>query len=76
MFLVVSAMLLAATLTASQRFDVRDLAISAIAVAPVALGMVIGQRLRDNIPALMFRRLVLIVMLIAGVELIRKSLVS
>src|SRR5438874_13532718 len=47
--LVVSALLLAATLTCSQRFDVRDLAISAGAVAPVAVGMVIGQRLREGL---------------------------
>ena len=40
------------------------------------MGMVIGQRLRDNVPALMFRRLVLIVVLISGLELIRKSLWS
>jgi uncharacterized membrane protein YfcA len=76
MFLVLSALLLAATLTCSQRFDVRDLAISVGAVAPIAMGMVIGQRLRDNVPALMFRRLVLIVVLVSGLELIRKSLWS
>ena len=75
-FLVVSALLLAATLTWSQRFDVRDLAISAGAVAPVAVGMVIGQRLRDNVPSLMFRRLVLMVVLASGLELIRKSIFS
>jgi uncharacterized membrane protein YfcA len=76
MFLVVSALLLAATLASSQRFDVRDLAISAGAVAPVAVGMVIGQRFRDAVPALMFRRLVLIVVLASGIELVRKAIFS
>jgi uncharacterized membrane protein YfcA len=76
MFLVLSALLLAVVLTSSQRFDVRDLVVSVCAVAPVAVGMAIGQRLRDNVPALMFRRFVLIVVLVSGLELIRKSLFS
>ena len=76
MFLVVSALLLAGTLTWSQRFATWDLLISAAAVAPVGVGMLIGQRLRDNVPALMFRRLVLIVVLASGLELIRKSMFS
>jgi len=42
---------------------------------PVAVG-VIGQRLSDNIRAVMFRRLVLIIVLASGLELIRKSLCS
>jgi len=53
-----------------------DLAISAGAVAPVAVGMVIGQRFRDAVPALMFRRLVLIVVLASGIELVRKAIFS
>jgi uncharacterized membrane protein YfcA len=38
--------------------------------------MVIGQRLRDAVPALMFRRLVLIVVLASGIELVRKAIFS
>ena len=75
-FLVVSAGLLAMTLTCSRHCDVRDLAISASAVVPVAIGMVIGQRLRDVVPALIFRRLVLIAVLVSGAELIRKAIFS
>jgi len=38
--------------------------------------MVIGQRFRDAVPALMFRRLVLIVVLASGIELVRKAIFS
>ena len=73
MFLVISAALLAAILTASKHFDPSDVAISSLAVVPVVAGMVFGQKLRDVIPAETFKKFVLVVVLVSGMELLRKS---
>lgn len=73
MFLVISAALLAAILTASTNFDPSDVAISSLAVVPVVAGMVFGQKLRDVIPAETFKKLVLVAVLVSGMELLRKS---
>jgi hypothetical protein len=54
MFLVVSSVLLAAALSSSSRFDWRDVLISALATAPVVAGMLIGQQVRDAVPAYVF----------------------
>ena len=70
MFLVVSSVLLASALTASQRFDGRDVLISTLATAPVVAGMLAGQRLRDAVPADAFRTLVVAVVLLSGAQLV------
>jgi uncharacterized membrane protein YfcA len=70
MFLVVSSALLALALTSSQTFDGHDVAISTLATAPVVAGMLIGQRLRDAVPADAFKTLVVLVVLLSGVQLV------
>jgi uncharacterized membrane protein YfcA len=75
MFLVVSAALLAVVLTSSQAFDWYDLGLSTAALAPVGVGMLLGQRVRDIIPAEGFKKCVLAVVLLSGFDLVRKALV-
>jgi uncharacterized membrane protein YfcA len=74
MFLVISAALLAVILTSSRAFNWSDLGVSTAALAPVAAGMLLGQKLRDTVPADMFKRCVLIVVLLSGAELVRKAM--
>src|ERR1043165_2127504 len=57
MFLVVSSVLLALALTSSRQFDGRDVLISPLATAPVVVGMLVGQKVRDVIPADAFKKL-------------------
>jgi uncharacterized membrane protein YfcA len=71
LYLVVSSGLLAILLTASHEFSWRDVAVSTAAMAPVALGMSVGQRMRDKIAPGTFRMLVLIAVSAAGAELAR-----
>jgi uncharacterized protein len=76
LYLVVSSGLLALLLTASQAFRWRDVAVSTAAMAPVALGMVAGQQMRDKIAPETFRKLVLIAVIAAGAELLRHGFFS
>jgi uncharacterized membrane protein YfcA len=76
LYLVVSAGLLAILLTASRQFDWRDVSVSAAAMLPVALGMCVGQHMRDKIKPETFRKLVLIAVVAAGAELLRHGLSS
>ena len=73
MFLVVSSVLLASALTSSPQFDWRDVLISTLATAPVAAGMLIGQKMRDAIPADAFKKLVVLAVLLSGAQLIWKG---
>jgi uncharacterized membrane protein YfcA len=73
MFLVVSSILLASALMSSRQFDWRDIAISTLATAPVVLGMLAGQKLRDAIPADAFRKLVVLAVLLSGAQLVWKG---
>ena len=70
MFLVVSSALLASVLATSQKFDWRDVLISTLATAPVAAGMLAGQKLRDAVPADAFKTLVVVVVLLSGAQLV------
>jgi len=74
LYLVVSSGLLALLLTASPAFGWVDVAISTAAMAPVALGMSLGQHLRDRIAPETFKTLVLIAVIAAGAELVRHGL--
>jgi uncharacterized protein len=76
MFLVVSSVVLAAALSSSSRFDWRDVLISALATAPVVAGMLIGQQVRDAVPAYAFKKLVVLVVLLSGAQLVWKGLVG
>ena len=76
LYLVVSSGLLAVVLTASPAFSWLDVAVSTAAMVPVALGMSVGQQLRDRIAPETFRTLVLIAVIAAGAELVRHGLFS
>ena len=73
MFLVVSSALLALALTSSRQFDWYDVLISTLATAPVVVGMLIGQKLRDVIPAGAFEKLVVLTVLLSGAQLVWKG---
>ncbi|MBX9846929.1 MAG: sulfite exporter TauE/SafE family protein [Xanthobacteraceae bacterium] len=73
MFLVVSSVVLTSALTSSQKFDWRDVVISTVATAPVVVGMLAGQKVRDAIPADAFRRLVVLTVLLSGAQLVWKG---
>lgn len=71
LYLVVSAGLLAVLLTASREFSWLDVSISTAAMLPVALGMYVGQHMRDRIAPETFKKLVLTAVIAAGVDLLR-----
>jgi len=73
MFLVVSSVLLVSALTSSRQFDWRDVVISTLATAPVVAGMLVGQKLRDAIPADTFKKLVVLTVLLSGAQLVWKG---
>ncbi len=70
MFLVVSSVLLALALTSSHRFDWYDVLISTLATAPVVAGTLVGQRVRDAVPADAFKKLVVLMVLLSGAQLL------
>jgi uncharacterized membrane protein YfcA len=74
MFLVVSSVLLASALTSSRHFDWRDVLISTLATAPVVAGMLIGQKVRDAVPADAFKKLIVLVVLLSGAQLVWKGM--
>jgi uncharacterized membrane protein YfcA len=76
LYLVVSAGLLAILLATSPQFSWLDVSISAAAMLPVALGMYVGQHMRDRIAPETFKRLVLIAVIAAGAELLRHGFFS
>ncbi|HET7849179.1 MAG TPA: TSUP family transporter, partial [Pseudolabrys sp.] len=76
LYLVVSAGLLAVLLTASRQFNWLDVSVSTAATLPVALGMYVGQHMRDKIAAETFRKLVLLAVIAAGAELLRHGLLN
>jgi uncharacterized membrane protein YfcA len=76
LYLVVSSGLLAILLTASPAFNWVDVAVSTAAMAPVALGMALGQQLRDKIAPDTFKTLVLVAVIAAGAELVRHGFLS
>jgi uncharacterized protein len=76
LYLVVSAGLLAILLTASRQFSWSDVSVSTAAMLPVALGMYIGQLMRDRIAPETFKKLVLIAVIVAGAELLRHGFFS
>ena len=61
--------------TASGVIRSETLPFSAALVFPAALGMWLGTRLRVGVDQVLFRRLTLIVLLVAGVNLVRRGLV-
>jgi hypothetical protein len=76
LYLVVSSGGLAILLTVSREFNWLDVLVSTAAMVPVVLGMQAGQHLRDRIAPETFRRLVLIAVIAAGVDLLRHGLLG
>jgi uncharacterized membrane protein YfcA len=76
LYLVVSAGLLAILLTSSGQFSWLDVSISTAAMAPVLLGMYVGQHMRDKVAPETFKKLVLIAVIAAGAELVRHGFFS
>ena len=74
LYLVISSGLLAILLTASREFSWLDVLVSTAAMLPVVIGMIAGQQLRDRIAPETFKRLVLIAVIAAGVDLLRHGL--
>ena len=76
LYLVVSSGLLAILLTASRQFNWLDVLVSSAAMLPVVLGMYVGQHMRDKIAPETFKKLVLIAVIAAGVDLLRHGFFS
>ena len=76
LYLVVSAGLLAVLLTASHQFSWLDVSASMAAMLPVALGMYVGQQMRDKLAPETFKKLVLIAVIAAGADLLRYGFFS
>ena len=74
MFLVVSSVVLASALTSSRQFDWHYVLISALATVPVVAGMLVGQKLRDTVPADAFKKLIVLVVLLSGAQLVWKGM--
>ena len=74
LYLVVSSALLAVLLTASRQFTWLDVSVSTAAMAPVVLGMYLGQQMRDKVAPEKFKKLVLIAVIAAGAELLRHGI--
>ena len=70
MFLVVSSLLLASALASSHRFDWHDVLISTLATAPVVTGTLVGQKVRDAVPADAFKKSVVLMVLLSGAQLV------
>ncbi|MEM1343621.1 MAG: sulfite exporter TauE/SafE family protein [Pseudomonadota bacterium] len=72
-FLVGSVMLIAAHL-GSGLLDATILSASALMCAPVLLGMALGVRLQDRMNPERFRRITLVILCLAGLNLLRRAL--
>jgi uncharacterized membrane protein YfcA len=57
----------------SRQFEWHDVLISTLATAPVVVGMLAGQKLRDAIPAGAFEKLVVLTVLLSGAQLVWKG---
>lgn len=74
LYLVISSGLLAILLSASREFNWPDVLVSTAAMVPVVIGMHAGQHLRDKIAPETFKRVVLVAVMAAGVDLLRHGL--
>ncbi|HET9148220.1 MAG TPA: sulfite exporter TauE/SafE family protein [Acetobacteraceae bacterium] len=73
LILIVSVIALILTFRQNHHADGFDLAISALAAVPVIGGIIIARPLRDMLSPRLFRVVVLIFVLLAGLNMIRKS---
>ncbi len=70
------AVMLAAAHLRSGVLDAATLPLSAAAVVPVLAGLWIGTRLHDRMPQQTFRRAMLVVLILAGLNLVRRGLMG
>jgi uncharacterized membrane protein YfcA len=73
LILIVSLVALLFTFEHGHQASVADLTVSALAAIPVITGIIIARPLRDRLPPQLFRVVVLVFVLLAGLNLIRKS---
>ncbi|GAN80734.1 sulfite exporter TauE/SafE family protein [Acidocella aminolytica] len=71
--LVISVAVLIAMFGQSRHANETDLLISALAAVPVIAGIVAGRPLRDALPPKLFRALVLLFIIVAAVQMLRRS---
>ena len=76
MFLVVAASLLTVTLGGAGALGWLDALVSTCAVLPILLGMRLGAQLRAFVSPPLFRRLILLVVMVSGVHLVSGSIAS
>jgi uncharacterized membrane protein YfcA len=70
MFLIAANVIMALALMQASRMDTLATLYSLVAIVPVVVGMIVGQRLRDRIPTAMFRPVVLTFIFAAGAHLV------
>jgi uncharacterized membrane protein YfcA len=76
LFLVISSAILAIVLSGNKTLPWRDFLISMAATIPVVAGMILGQGLRDKLHPDVFRRFVLVIIVLAGVELAGRAILN
>ncbi len=60
--------------TVSGVFNRETLPFSALLIVPAVIGMILGQRLQDRLPQATFRTLTLLILVIAGLNLLRRGM--
>ncbi len=73
LILIVSLVALLFTFGRGHQASIADLAVSALAAIPVILGIILARPLRDRLSPRMFRVVVLVFVLLAGLNMMRKS---
>ncbi len=68
----ISTMALAIGLARGEAFQLGNIGLSALAILPSLLGMWFGQRIRERVSAAIFRRWLLICLLLLGLELVSR----
>lgn len=75
-FLIAANLVMALALMNGSHMDRSDVLNSLLATVPVFIGMLIGQRLRDGIPVPMFRKIVLVFVFAAGLQLTYRGIAT
>lgn len=73
LIMIVSLLALLFTFEHGHQTNTTDLVVSALAASPVIAGIILARPLRDRLPPRVFRVVVLIFVLLAGLNMVRKS---
>jgi uncharacterized membrane protein YfcA len=73
LILIVSLLALLLTFGNGHQAGIRDLTVSALAAIPVIIGIILARPLRDRLSPRLFRVVVLVFVLLAGLNMIRRS---